>query len=79
MAEAADTLGLTAERICFLIPAFTSMALLPHLAAGTEQRNSTRRILLRTAIYVFAVLAIAFCWLELLSASDVSSFQYFQF
>ena len=76
---AAETLGMTAERLCFLLPAFGVMALLPGLTAGAAKRSSTYAIARRTAIYVFAVLAIAFCWLELLSASDVSSFQYFQF
>ena len=78
-AEAAGTLGLTVERICFLIPALGTMALLPRLTADAKRGGSAHSALLRAAIYVFAVLTIAFCWLELLSASDVSSFQYFQF
>ena len=70
---------MTVERICFLNPALGTMALLPRLTVDAKRDGSAHSVLLRAAIYVFAVLTIAFCWLELLSASDVSSFQYFQF
>jgi len=33
----------------------------------------------RLSVYIYAVAAIALCWLALLSSGDVSSFQYFQF
>lgn len=79
LAASAHELGLSLERACFLIPALGVMLVLHRLTAGAVCRNHTYAILMRTAIYLFAVLAISFCWLELLSASDVTSFQYFQF
>lgn len=33
----------------------------------------------RSSVYLYMVLAIAFCWLALIASDDVSAFQYFQF
>lgn len=79
-----EQLGMNAEGVVYLILCFAVMLFLPGL---TEERGEKSCALMgegivsdkNTAMFFFGICTIGFCWLAILSKTDVSGFQYFQF
>ena len=81
-----SALGMSTRQILYLAAVITAMALLYRLTAeGREKRevglsgSLVREERTNIALFVYGILAIALFWLALLSAGDVSGFEYFQF
>ncbi len=80
--ECAEQLGLNAGKLLLLLLSLSVMILLPKL---TECNHALflgeKRVLISetTGAMFFGIFCIAFCWLALLSQTDASGFQYFQF
>lgn len=86
VAQAFESLGMTSLQFIFLVLALSAMALVYHLPQGEArpallqpQAAAVRSAGATSALFIYGVLAVAFCWLALLANSDVSGFAYFQF
>ena len=86
VAQAFESLGMTSLQFIFLVLALFAMALVYHLPQGEArpallqpQAAAVRSAGATSALFIYGVLAVAFCWLALLANSDVSGFAYFQF
>ncbi len=84
--SAMSALGMSTRQILYLAVVIAAMALLYRLTAeGREKRevglsgSLVREERTNIALFVYGILAIALFWLALLSAGDVSGFEYFQF
>ena len=84
--SAMSALGMSTRQILYLAAVIAAMALLYRLTAeGREKRevglsgSLVREERTNIALFVYGILAIALFWLALLSAGDVSGFEYFQF
>lgn len=81
-----ESLGLDALQFILLVVSLVAMALVYNLP---KEKDSEKLPLngvyvgvksdLNTLVFIYGILAVAFCWLALLANSDVSSFAYFQF
>lgn len=86
-AQAFESLGMSSLQFILLVLVLLAMAFIYYLPKGKESVSplpldgtcvqiGSRSL---SAVFVFGVLAVAFCWLALLANSDVSGFAYFQF
>ena len=80
------SLGLDAQNLAMLIACFAGMVLIYRLPRAEKQQGlplgeayARVNYSCTAAVFIYGILAVAFCWLALLAGSDVSGFAYFQF
>ena len=80
------SLGLDAQNLAMLIACLAGMVLIYRLPRVEKQQSlplgeAYARVNYNctAAVFIYGILAVAFCWLALLAGSDVSGFAYFQF
>ena len=81
-----ESLGMSPLQLVMLITCIAAMGIIYRLTLekppeGLPLGAAEARVgySVNMSVYIYGILAVAFCWLSLLSNSDVSMFAYFQF
>ena len=81
-----ESLGMSPLQLVMLITCIAAMGIIYRLTLekppeGLPLGEAEARVgySVNMSVYIYGILAVAFCWLSLLSNSDVSMFAYFQF
>ncbi len=77
-----DDLGMSWLQLIQLVAFIAAMIMiyrLPQTKNGNSLPLARSAVAVDTAVFAYGILAVALCWLGLLSMGDMSAFQYFQF